>query len=456
MAVSFLWRLATSFFFFRWGRSLPFSGQVKDSSTVEQLIESITSNTGEQKVRLTCEGARLPFGKTLKELDVRSGFVLKVEIDTANRVTEIRQKAATLPKTAKFNRAFVIEHLCRLAESHLTTPLDLAMLLLGDSNKVYRVASETNRDEILSIFNLEKAESLLRLKDAQLIHPVPKEILKNFASLADAGFDWDNEQYCRLRADFLMIPALVQARCNAKVPLRSSTKGPYKKHCPGSKTPKRRNSDAGDPRRDLQMFHEYDLRTEIQHPVSGIPYVFTGRADWAAGHSGRGVSDSVLVCVEAKKNETIGKAEQQLTAYLAICHHERKQANKSVPSVQGFSTDGQLYKFQILTSEGTLHSSKTYDIVDKRDLEIVYNFVVHQVETAIHLSPTSTPVKGSRTEKEETVKTYAQDKVWGIFDPVPYCSDGEEEEADQPTEDLDSYVLRKRFYSYSKTGMTKS
>lgn len=127
-----------------------------------------------------------------------------------------------------------------------------------------------------------------------------------------------------------MIPALVQARRNAKVPLRLSTKSPRKKHCPGFKTPKRRNSDAEDPRRDLQMFHEYDLWTEIQHPVSGIPYVFTGRADWAAGHSGRGISD-----------------------------------------------------------------------------------------------------------------------------PGPYCSDGEEE-ADQPTEDLDSYVLRKRFYSYSKTGMPKS
>ncbi|EED19690.1 hypothetical protein TSTA_029640 [Talaromyces stipitatus ATCC 10500] len=176
--------------------------------------------------------------------------------------------------------------------------------------------------------------------------------------------------------------------------------------------------------------------------ISGIPHVFTGRADWAAGHSGRGFSDSVLVCVEAKKKETFGNAELQLTAYLAICYHERKKANKSVPSVQGFSTDGRRYTFQLLTSDGTLYSSKTYNTVDEKDLEIVYNFIVDQVQTAINLSPTSTPVKGSHTEKAEAAKTYAQDTFWGIFEPPPYCSDGEEEERSEL--DLDTFALRER------------
>lgn len=89
-----------------------------------------------------------------------------------------------------------------------------------------------------------------------------------------------------------------------------------------------------------------------------------------------------------------------------------------------------------------LHSSKTYDTVDERDLEIVYNFIVHQVETEINLSPTSTLVKGSRTEKEEAVKTYAQDTFWEIFKPPLYCSDSEEEE--RPDLDLDTFALRER------------
>lgn len=98
----------------------------------------------------------------------------------------------------------------------------------------------------------------------------------------------------------------------------------------------RHDPDAEAPQQDLRMFHEYDLRAEINHPVSGVPYVFTGRADWAVGHSGCGFSDSILVHVKAKKKETFGNAELQLTAYLAICYHERKKANKSVLSVQGF------------------------------------------------------------------------------------------------------------------------
>lgn len=109
---------------------------------------------------------------------------------------------------------------------------------------------------------------------------------------------------------------------------------------------------------------------------------------------------------------------------------------------KAFSTDGQRYTFQLLASDGMLHSSKTYDTVDERDLEIVYNFIVHQVETEINLSPTSTLVKGSRTEKEEAVKTYAQDTFWEIFKPPLYCSDSEEEE--RPDLDLDTFALRER------------
>ncbi|KAK9235218.1 hypothetical protein V1525DRAFT_410607 [Lipomyces kononenkoae] len=415
---------------------------VQDSLTGAQLVELVKSEAGGQKIILTCMGARLHPDKTLRELDVRSGYVFKVDLDSAHQITKIRQTAATIPKTAKFGRGYIIEQICRLAESQIATPLDLARFLLGESNKVYRVAGEAGKDEILNIFNLEEAAVPLRLKDDTSLHSIPDEILKNFKALEGAGYDRNNEQYCRLRAEFIMIPALVQARRSANVPLRSSTRRAPKRKRPTSITATIGDTDTEAPRQDLKMFQEYDLRAEVNHPVSGVPYVFSGRADWAAGHSGRGFSDSVLVCVEAKKRETFGNAELQLTAYLAICHHERKRANKSVPSVQGFSTDGQRYTFQLLTSDGTLHTSKTYDTVDEMDFEIVYNFIVHQVETAINLSPTSTPVKGSRTEKEEAVRTYAQDTYWEIFEPPPYCSDGEEEE--RPDLDLDTFALRER------------
>jgi hypothetical protein len=95
----------------------------------------------------------------------------------------------------------------------------------------------------------------------------------------------------------------------------------------------------------------------------------------------------------------------------------------------------------VLSSDGTLYSSKIYDTNSTEDLKTVYNFIVNQAETAINLSPTSTPVKGPQTEREEAVKQYLQDRFWGIFDPPPYCSDGEEE--DEPNLNIDAFVLKK-------------
>lgn len=119
------------------GPIIDFSGQVQDSLTGAQLIELIKSETGGQKIILTCMGAWLPSDKSLRKLDVCSGYVFKVDIDSAHHITEIRQKAVKIPKTAKFNHSYIIEQICCLVESQIATLLDLAKFLLGESNKVY-------------------------------------------------------------------------------------------------------------------------------------------------------------------------------------------------------------------------------------------------------------------------------------------------------------------------------
>ncbi|TQB69555.1 hypothetical protein MPDQ_001684 [Monascus purpureus] len=101
----------------RIGSIIDSSGQVQDSLTGAQLIELIKSETGSQKIIFTCMGSRLSSDKSLRELDVRSGYVFKVDIDSAHQVTEIRQKAAVIPKAAKFNHGYIIEQICRLAEA---------------------------------------------------------------------------------------------------------------------------------------------------------------------------------------------------------------------------------------------------------------------------------------------------------------------------------------------------
>jgi hypothetical protein len=51
----------------------------------------------------------------------------------------------------------------------------------------------------------------------------------------------------------------------------------------------------------LEVYLEYDLRTEIKHPRTHETYVVSGRADWAGAYGGRAGSETVLFCAEAKQ-----------------------------------------------------------------------------------------------------------------------------------------------------------
>jgi hypothetical protein len=182
----------------------------------------------------------------------------------------------------------------------------------------------------------------------------------------------------------------------------------------------------------LEIYPEYDLKTEVEHPLTKETVVVTGRADWAAGYDGQTSIKTVLLCGEAKQGKTFGEAESQLLVCLAICRHERQKHGKLVPSIQGFRTDGRLYEFQSLSSEGTLYTSYVFDIRDDRHLKIVYNFIIQQIQAAIELSPSTTPVKGLVDEKKKAVTKYAAESFWGVFDPPPAPSEDDELPDDPP------------------------
>lgn len=187
-----------------------------------------------------------------------------------------------------------------------------------------------------------------------------------------------------------------------------------------------------DTRMPLEIYPEYDLKTEVEHPFTKETVVVTGRADWAAGYDGRASVKTVLLCGAAKQGKTFGEAESQLLVDLAICRHERQKHGKLVPSIQGFRTDGRLYEFQSLSSEGTLYTSYVFDIRDDRHLKIVYNFIIKQIQAAIELSPSTAPVKGSVDEKKKAVTKYAAESFWGVFDPPPAPSEDDELPDDPP------------------------
>jgi hypothetical protein len=65
--------------------------------------------------------------------------------------------------------------------------------------QVFRVAGEADECEIFEIFGREAAADPFCLRNDVSPHPIPDEILKNIETLA-AGYDKENEQYCRLQS----------------------------------------------------------------------------------------------------------------------------------------------------------------------------------------------------------------------------------------------------------------
>ncbi|OKL61407.1 hypothetical protein UA08_03298 [Talaromyces atroroseus] len=390
--------------FFKLPDEREFMLKVLNSLTIGELITIVKNKTEHYDIILTCAGAPLPPGKSLEELDIRSGYVFGIESDWESRVKAIEEKAKGLAKSSTLPLRFLLPARCSMIRGVETGPIQLAEHLLKEIQKVHLNASDISQKRVLGIFSIGVSRELFT---------VPERTLENFQDLLKAGYDENNEPYSRLRIDILMIPAMIQIRQNSGIPYQSSDLIQSKKRKRGQNTP----------RKDLKMFFEYELQTEITDPETNTTYVLTGRADWAAGHSERGTSDSVLVCVEAKRSDMFSTVEAQLTAYLAICRHERLIAEKHVVAVQGFGSDGDRFLFQILTSDRILYQSKIYDTRDKNDLEVVYNFMIYQLEAAIHLSPTCTPVKGSQVIKKRSVKEKGTD-LYSKFGPLPIIDEG--------------------------------
>ncbi|OXV05201.1 hypothetical protein Egran_07031 [Elaphomyces granulatus] len=282
---------------------------------------------------------------------------------------------------------------------------------------------------IMKLFSIKKSKHPLMISEEESrMHAVPQQAKDYLRLLEEAGYDFGVEATCRLAADCLIVPAAAQARKNMGL---LGTHKTTHLSLPTTPTCHPRGND-DDIRMPLEIYPECDLKTEVQDPLTKETVVVTGRADWAAGYDGRASAETLLLCGEAKQGKTFGEAESQLLVYLAICRHERQKHGKLVPSIQGFRTDSRLYEFQSLSSEGTLYTSYVFDVRDDRQLGIVYNFIIQQIQTAIELSPSTTPVKGSVDEKRKAVTVYAAESFWGVFDPPPAPSEDDELPDDPP------------------------
>lgn len=136
---------------------------------------------------------------------------------------------------------------------------------------------------------------------------------------------------------------------------------------------------------------------------SGQNFDLNGKADYTVTHDTEDVIDDEkileqmhLVGGEAKAAWT-DKALTQLSAYAGIIHSKRKAAAKKNLKVWGFLSNGQLWKFLRVTSDGNLEESKIFEIGDLRtvqleELRVVMGIMVDVLIAAYNSSPTGTPV----------------------------------------------------------------
>jgi hypothetical protein len=129
--------------------------------------------------------------------------------------------------------------------------------------------------------------------------------------------------------------------------------------------------------------------------ANGTKMHVKGRVDWGYGYGNRNSSgmSTFLVAIEAKTREQFSQAEPQLLAYLAILREQRRQAGKTNCTVQGFFTDGNMYRFMSISNDGEVMASDIYFIERPGHKKTVFNFIVTILESALKSTPTVTPTK---------------------------------------------------------------
>ncbi len=183
----------------------------------------------------------------------------------------------------------------------------------------------------------------------------------------------------------------------------------------------------------IKVFPEMALSVQVKR--RGREWHISGIADWAMGYGDRAALEdgTVLLPVEAKRQNFLFNAEAQLLAYLATIRHLRIQANKKNVMTQGFYSDGENYRFLCIRNNGTVMKSNPYDVsIHVRNLKAVFNFLlITAAESSLNTSPTK-----QGTEQDERIENFDRDVFVEVFEdigdnisiPTIFHDDVEEEE----------------------------
>jgi len=99
-----------------------------------------------------------------------------------------------------------------------------------------------------------------------------------------------------------------------------------------------------------------------------------------------------------------------LIAYLAILRENRLRAKKTNIITQGFYSDGSRFAFNRITADGRIEESLIFNIKLEDHLEMVFNFIVSMMETAMKSTPHATPTKPGQKRDKEIYQF--EDEVW--------------------------------------------
>lgn len=199
-------------------------------------------------------------------------------------------------------------------------------------------------------------------------------------------------------------PSRNAARTAVKMSLSSETIPPSPSTEPTEKPVK-------DATKHVRLFPEASVSIEVPNKeLPGGKIVVSGRADWAMGYRSAARENILLVAMEAKQRSELSGGEAQLITYLAILREARRRMGKTNTVTQGFYTDGTRFVFVCITTDGFIKVSRLWDIGAAADLQMVYNWIIHMMETAMKSTPNASPTKPGPQRQREIDRF--EDEVW--------------------------------------------
>jgi hypothetical protein len=131
---------------------------------------------------------------------------------------------------------------------------------------------------------------------------------------------------------------------------------------------------------------------------------------------------SLLVIITAKAQCAVGPALSQLLTYLACLCQSWLQRRRTDASVYGIASDGYIFIFVKIAHNGTVMTSKYFDIQCGEMLEVL-GFLEYIWETTVNMSPNIMPENGGGGEKD------ADDPVIDLQDN-DYINEPEDDDVD--------------------------